>query len=97
VELSLQEQLQSVRQLTVTMFPGEVSVEVEADPEVPHEPFFLFHATAVGDTDELISRQRRWQREVLQLAPKATNRLRLSLAPLAPKATNRLRLSLAPA
>ena len=81
IESDVAAQLEAVRQLTVTMFPGDVSAEWEADPECPQDRFLVFHATATGELEDLIDRQRQWQREVLRLAPRALNLLRLSLAP----------------
>lgn len=74
-------QVEAVRQLTSSMFPGQMSAEWESDPECPQDRFLVFHATATGEPEELIHRQRQWQREVLRLAPQAMSLLRISLTP----------------
>lgn len=74
-------ELEAVRQFTLTMFPGNVSAEWDFDPECPQDRFLVIHAAATGELNELIDRQRQWQREVLRLAPQAMNLVRLSLTP----------------
>lgn len=81
IESEVTAQLESVRQLTLRMFPGELSAEWEVDPECPRSRFLVFHATATGEAEDLIDRQQQWQREVLRLLPQAMNLLRISLAP----------------
>jgi len=74
-------QMEAIRQLTSSMFPGDVSAEWELDPECPKDRFLVFHATATVKPAELIDRQRQWQREALRLVPQAMNLVRISLTP----------------
>lgn len=80
-EAGLGSQFARVREFTTRMFPGNVSVEMGADPECPHERFVLFQVTAAGEVEELIRSQQLWNRGVLRLAPDALNSFRIAITP----------------
>lgn len=75
------EQFAQVQNLTHSIFPGELSVEVQSDPESPCERFIVFNVSALGPMDELVRRQRTWHDEVLRALPEALNHFRLSVMP----------------
>jgi hypothetical protein len=80
-ELGIEREFAEIKSLTEKMFPGEICVVVEADPECPEEPFIVFCVRAVGDVQALVERQVDWHSAALRLAPSQLNRFRISIAP----------------
>lgn len=71
--------LDDILALTEEIFPGEVRIDVEADPEWPQDRYVVFTVKADGDARELVQRQCEWHRRVLAVAPDSLNLLRLSI------------------
>jgi hypothetical protein len=73
---------QAVR-LTQSLFPGQVRVEVEEDPELPDVSYLVFNVTAKGTIAEIVNRRTQWHEQVRALIPENAQRLRLSVDPKA--------------
>jgi hypothetical protein len=46
--------------VTGALFPGPVSVENDADPEVSHQPFLVVTVEASGPVKDIVRRRREW-------------------------------------
>lgn len=79
--MGVEKQFSDVLQLTKKLFPGEVRVGADFDPECPQARFVEFQVTSSHAVDDILQRQREWNRGVLRLAPAALNFFRLSVAP----------------
>lgn len=73
---------QAIR-LTQSLFPGEVRVEVEEDPELPDASYLVFNVTAEGTLAEIVNRRMQWHEQIRELIPDRAQRLRLSVDPKA--------------
>ena len=73
---------QAIR-LTQALFPGQVRVEVEEDPELPDATYLVFNVTAEGTLAEIVDRRMQWHDRVRELIPERAQRLRLSVDPKA--------------
>jgi hypothetical protein len=65
--------------LTQSLFPGQVRVEVEQDPEIPDDSYLVFNVTAEGPLADVVNRRLQWHEQVRGLIPDAAQRLRLSV------------------
>lgn len=61
----------AVLAMTKRLFPGEIDVRRETDPEIVGHEYMVFNVIAHGTVDDAISRDRQWHRELIQLAPKS--------------------------
>jgi len=73
---------QAIR-LTQSLFPGQVRVEVEEDPELPDASYLVFNVTAEGTLVDVVNRRMQWHEQVRELIPERAQRLRLSVDPKA--------------
>jgi hypothetical protein len=69
--------------LTQSLFPGQVRVEVEQDPELPDDSYLVFNVAAEGTLAEIVSRRLQWHDQVRELLPERAQRIRLSVDPKA--------------
>jgi hypothetical protein len=70
----------AIKELTERHFPeGPVDVELEFDPEVPSDEFFVFSVTASGAVEQIVARECQWHREIHKLAPDEFDAFRLSV------------------
>jgi hypothetical protein len=60
-------------QVTKDLFPGDVTIKASVDPEFPHEPFPVVHASAYGDIKEIEDRRIEWHIRVRKLSPDLAN------------------------
>jgi hypothetical protein len=67
--------------LTQSLFPGQVRVEVEQDPELPDDSYLVFNVAARGTPAEIVNRRLQWHEQVHELIPERAQRLRLSVDP----------------
>lgn len=73
-------ELEEVVRLTRKLFPGEVRVEFEQDPELPGELYVVFNVVAEGDLEDCINRRLTWRQQVYWLVPARADQLKLSVA-----------------
>ena len=72
--------LADVRAITERLFPhGPVDVELDCDPSVPSEEFYLVSVTATGSASEIVDRECEWDREICHLDPNLPITFRLSV------------------
>ncbi|HUG93384.1 MAG TPA: hypothetical protein VML55_21275 [Planctomycetaceae bacterium] len=72
--------LDEIKQLTQRHFPeGPVEVELDYDPEVPSDEFFVLSVTASGSARQIVERERQWHREVHELARDRFDAFRISV------------------
>lgn len=72
--------LDEIIQLTSNSFPGNVCVEISADPEFPDWPSIVFHVHQEHknlDIDDVIDRELQWHAQIAKVAPDSLDRLRL--------------------
>ncbi len=65
--------------LTQELFPGQVRVEVEQDPEIPDDSYLVFNVAAEGTVPDIVKRRLEWHNQVRELIPDRAQRLRLSV------------------
>ena len=70
-----------VVRLTNSMFPGVVTIEVEADPQEPNAPFVFFNVESSEDGATIIAKEREWHNRVSQMPPGSSGHLRLCVFP----------------
>jgi hypothetical protein len=68
--------LESTRKL----FPGDLRVTSEFDPEYPEREFTILHVSAHGEINSIVDREAQWIAMLNQLAPGVTG-IRLSIDP----------------
>lgn len=74
------ELLEAVKALTERHFPhGPVDVELEHDPEVPSDEFYLLSVTATGSPREIADQQRLCRREIHRLTGNLFDAFRVSV------------------
>ena len=73
--------VEAIRMLTYEMFPGELFIEYEADPDDPSDKFLVFNVRAKGSAAELVDCRCAWHDRVLQLAGEDGLQFRLSIDP----------------
>lgn len=78
--LSIPDEFSGAVRLTRELFPGEVGIEVEDDPEMPGKTYVVFNVTAKGQVDDVINRRLEWRRQIHELMPGQADRLKLSVA-----------------
>ena len=61
--------LEAIVDATRQLFPGEISIEVESDPEWPEEKYIVFGVVAQGSVTSIVDRHCRWLEMIAQLAP----------------------------
>jgi hypothetical protein len=66
--------------LTKKLFPGEVKVATEFDPECPEQSFTVIQVSAEGDIGSIVDRESQWVALLNQLAPGVPG-IRLSIDP----------------
>ena len=64
------------------MFPGAITVEVDADPEEPDNPFVIFNVVSPGDNASIIEKQRHWRKQISKALSGSSGHLRLSVFPV---------------
>jgi len=67
-----------VAEFTRRLFPGEVSIALESDPETPCE-YFVVSAVAPANVPAAVELHHRWHAEIGDVVPDAADRYRLSL------------------
>lgn len=75
------DQIQDVFDLTQEMFPGDVSVEAEHDPEWPDDEWIAFTAYSSESTQWILDQELKWFDRVRRLIPDCSNRLRILIGP----------------
>ena len=65
---------------TRKLFPGELEVTAEFDPEHPEHNFTVVHVSAPGEIDSIVDRELQWVAVLNQLAPGVPG-IRLSIEP----------------
>lgn len=68
--------LESTRKL----FPGELRVTTEFDPQYPEREFTILHVSAHGEIGSIVDRESQWVAMLNQLAPGVSG-IRLSIDP----------------
>jgi len=66
---------------TQELFPGEIRIEVDADPSEPDERFVVFNVRAAGDLKAIIRRERDWHERLCALTSRSSSPYRLSVVP----------------
>jgi hypothetical protein len=64
--------------ITKALFPGDVRVEAEEDPEIAGLSYVVFNVAAAGGPREIIERRLEWHRRIAELGADA-GRLKLSV------------------
>jgi hypothetical protein len=65
---------------TRKLFPGELKVTTEFDPEYPDQEFTILQVGAQGDVNSIVDRESQWVAMLNQLAPGVPG-IRLSIDP----------------
>jgi hypothetical protein len=65
---------------TRKLFPGELKVTTEFDPEYPEQNFTVVHVSTQGDIGSIVDRESQWVAMLNQLAPGVPG-IRLSIDP----------------
>lgn len=79
-ELGITEKLADLKLATQEIFPGEVIVERETDPEISGCWYFVFRVTAQGANPTVLAQSRRkWYQRTLEMLPNHCEHLRLSI------------------
>lgn len=81
VQTSLEAKLAAARRITEELFPGEITIETDFDPEYPSEEFVVFNVRATGETKELLDRQCEWHRRIAAIVPADGESFRISIDP----------------
>jgi hypothetical protein len=80
---SLKTKLAAARRITEEMFPGNMTIETDYDPEYPSDEFIVFNVQASGATSELLDRQCEWHRRLAAAIPDyADARISISIDPV---------------
>lgn len=58
----------AVLAMTKRLFPGQIDVRRETDPEIAGHEYMVFNVIAHGTVEEAISRDRQWHRELVRIA-----------------------------
>ena len=83
VPISLETTLADARRITEELFPGEITIETDFDPEYPTGQFVVFNVRATGGTKELLDRQCEWHRRVAAVMPSHADRsISISIDPI---------------
>ena len=71
---------EALLEATRKLFPGELEVTTEFDPEHPEQNFTVVHVSAEGEIDSIVDRELQWVALLNQLAPGMPG-IRLSIDP----------------
>ena len=81
VRTALQTKLAAARRITEELFPGEIRIERDYDPEYPAHRFIVFNVRATGETKELLDRQCEWHRRLAAIVPNDGESITISIYP----------------
>lgn len=59
-EAELRELCRQVASFTSELFPGEMTIEVRHDREIPNDIYFVVDVSAAGSIDDVMARVRQW-------------------------------------
>lgn len=59
-----------VAAFTAELFPGEMTVEMRVDPEIPDDLYLVFEVDCTGSVDQIVARDEQWHRRLGSLARK---------------------------
>ena len=65
-------------QVTKSLFPGQILVESEDDPEIAGLTYVVFNVTSAADTKKVIDRRLKWHERMSEIGADAS-RLKLSV------------------
>lgn len=68
-------------ELTKTMFPGGVEIDVDCDPSDPEHPFVNLIVEAAGEPTEVLAMEKEWIEQVLSIDLDCSELPRLLLYP----------------
>lgn len=66
--------------IAAEIFPGEIEIEFEADPEVPTCHYLAFNVAATGETKDIALRRREWHHRTIDILGSDSDRVRLLVA-----------------
>lgn len=73
------EDLERVVGFTKEIFPGELEIREEDDPEIPGVGYVVLSVTAQGSVEEVVARNDRWHRELRGSSLRRPELFRLSI------------------
>ena len=73
-------ELLELGEMTEKIFPGEYTVDLEHDPEIPNYSQLVIHVSAVGSADEIAGLNHRWHRQSAKVTPNLPGLFCLSIS-----------------
>lgn len=55
--------------VTKELFPGDVTIKIDVDPEYPRDSFHVVHASGSGEIKEIEDRRIEWHKRLRKLSP----------------------------
>jgi hypothetical protein len=71
--------LPEVIAFTAEIFDGISDVRVDPDPELPEEVFIIFEVPVTGSVGDILDKERKWSRRLLQAVPRAPRPFSLAM------------------
>lgn len=68
-----------VAAFTAELFPGEMHIRINNDPEIPDDLYILFGVDATGGIDELAAKNDEWHGRVCRMPTRFSGLFRLSV------------------
>ena len=65
--------------IAVELFPGEIGIEIESDPEISACSYLVFNVLAYGEIKEISARRREWHHRTNDLLRDDCHKVRLSI------------------
>jgi len=70
----------ALRAIIEELFPGQMSVEFDSDPEIPDCQYIVFNVTTAGGIKEIAARRGEWHRRSSAILADDSDKVRLLIA-----------------